>query len=103
MSVNGNKTRILESFISTAEYLIGNYLKDHPDCTTKELMPHVIGHLSTKENQEGKITRKPQPIHTLAFLIAIKELEAESVIRIDRGNVPFPMTDFESKFSLSKP
>ena len=93
----------LATYVSSAEYSIINYLKEHPDCTNKELMPHVIDCMSIKANKEGKIERKPQPIHTLAFLIAFKELEAEGLIQIERGTVPFPMTDFKSKFSLVKP
>lgn len=97
MSTNSDKTDTLEGHISTAEYLIGNYLKDNPDCKSKELMPHVINHLSIKEGKKSK----PQPIHTLAFIIAIKELEKEGVIKIERGTVPFPMTDNETRFSMA--
>jgi len=96
---NGDKLQTLESFISTAEYLIGNFLKDNSNCTTKELMPYVINHLSRKEGKESK----PQSIHTLAYIIAIKELEKEGVIHIERGNMPFPKIDSKSKFSLAKP
>jgi hypothetical protein len=99
MSTNGDKLRTLEGFISTAEYLIGNYLKDNSNCKSKELMPYVINQLSTRESE---IKHKPQPIHTLAFIIAIKEMEKEGVIKIERGTVPFPMTDNESRFSLAK-
>ena len=97
MSINSDKTDTLEGHISTAEYLIGNYLKDNSGCKSKELMPYVIGHLSVKEG----IKSRPQPIHTLAFIIAIKELEKEGVIKIERGKVPFPMTDNETRFSLA--
>jgi len=98
MSINSDKTDTLEGHISTAEYLIGNYLKDNSGCTSKTLMPYVINHLSTIEGMKSK----PQSIHTLAFIIAIKELEKEGVIKIERGKVPFPMTDNESTFSLAQ-
>ena len=99
-STEANK---LATYVSSAEYSIVNYLKEHPDCTSKELTSHVVDCISIKANKEGKIERAPQSIHTLAYLIAFKELEAEGVIKIDRGVVPFPMTDNESIFSLVKP
>ena len=98
-----DKLSELATYVSSAEYSIINYLKDHSDCTSKELTPHIIDCISIKANKEGKIERNPQPIHTLAFLIAFKELEREGVIKIDRGAIPFPMTDFKSRFSLVKP
>jgi hypothetical protein len=101
--MESNEANKLATYVSSAEYSIVNYLKEHPDCTSKELMPHVIDCMSIKANKKGEIERNPQPIHTLAFLIAFKELDAEGVIKIDRGSVPFPMTDFKSIFSLVKP
>lgn len=101
--MESNEANKLATYVSSAEYSIVNYLKEHPDCKSKELMPHVIDCMSLKANKDGKIERKPQSIHTLAYLIAFKKLEAEKVIKIDRGAVPFPMTDHESKFSLVKP
>ena len=98
-----DKLSQLATYVSSAEYSIVNYLKDHPDCTSEELTPHIIDCISIKANNEGKIERKPQAIHTLAYLIAVKELETEGVIKIERGTVPFPMTDAESRFSLVKP
>ena len=101
--MESNEANKLATYVSSAEYSIINYLKEHPDCTRKDLMPNVIDHISIKANQAGEITRRPKPIHTLAFIIAIKELEAEGLIQIERDTVPFPMTDFESRFSLVKP
>jgi len=98
-----DKLSMLATCVSSAEYSIGNYLKEHPGCTGKELMPKIIDCISIKANKEGKIERKPQSIHTLAYIISIKELENACVIKIDRGTVPFPMTDSESKFYLLKP
>lgn len=89
--------------MSTAEYVIANYLKDHNGCKKTELMPHVLNILGTHENKEGGIVTKIQPIHTLAFLIAIKEMETEGILKIDRGDLPFPLTDFKTCFSLAKP
>ena len=102
MSVPKNKTVILESLISTAEYMIGKYLKDNPDCLRTKLMPHVLENISTRENRKGEIVHDKKPIHTLAFIIAMKELEKEGVIEIDRGDVPFPMTDFKTRFRLKQ-
>jgi hypothetical protein len=99
--MNPNKTKTLESFVSTAEYVIANYLKDHNGCTREKLMPHVLNILGTHENKEGEIVTKIQSIHTLAFILAVKELEKESVIRIERFEVPFPMLDNKSQFSLA--
>ena len=101
--MESNEANKLATYVSSAEYSIVNYLKEHSGCTSKELTSHVIDHISIKANKEGEIERKPQSIHTLAYLIAFKELEAEGVIKIDRGSVPFPMTDFKSRFSLVKP
>ena len=98
-----DKLSQLATHVSSAEYSIVNYLKDHPDCASKELASHVVDCISIKANKKGEIERNPQSIHTLAYLIAFKELEAEGVIKIDRGAVPFPMTDNESIFSLVTP
>ena len=95
-------TKKLEMLVSTAEYTIVHYLKEHDGCKKKELMPQVIDQISIRQNKEGEIIHDPKPIHTLAFLIAMKELEAEGVLKIDRGDVPFPMSDFKTRFSLAK-
>jgi hypothetical protein len=98
-----DKLSQLATHVSSAEYSIINYLKEHDGCTSRDLMPYVVNSISIKANKAGKIERKPESIHTLAYLTAIKELESEKVIKIERGSVPFPMTDNESKFSLVKP
>lgn len=98
--MNVDKTRTLESLISTAEYVIGNYLKDHNDCLKEELMIHVLNSISLKENRQGDMVSNPKPIHTLAWLIAFKELEKESVIQVNRNDLTFPLIDNRSKFSL---
>jgi len=101
--MENNEANKLATYVSSAEYSIVTYLKEHPNCTDKELMPHVIYHMSIKASKKGEITHRSQPIHTLAYLIAVKELEAEGLIQIERGTVPFPMIDFKSIFSLVKP
>jgi hypothetical protein len=101
--MESNEANKLATYVSSAEYSIVTYLKEHSNCPSEELMPHVIDCMSIKANKKGIIERNPQPIHTLAYLIAFKELEAEGVIKIDRGSVPFPMTDHKSRFSLAKP
>ena len=98
--MESNEANKLATYVSSAEYSIVNYIKEHSGCVNKELMPHVIDCISIKANTAGKIEHKPTSIHTLAFLIAVKELEAEGVIQIDRGEIQFPMTDGNSKFSL---
>jgi len=95
-------TKKLEKFVSSAEYTIVHYLKEHDGCTKRKMMPQVIDQISIRENKEGEIIHDPKPIHTLTFLIAIKELEVEGVLKIDRGDVPFPSTDFKTRFSLAK-
>lgn len=43
----------------------------------------------------------PEAIHALAYILAYKELEAAGKIRISRSSgLPFPMTDFETKFEV---
>jgi len=99
--MNHNKTKTLESSVSTAEYVIANYLKDHNGCTREKLMPHVLDILGTHENKEGEVVHEIKPIHTLAFILAVKELEKEGVIRIERFEAPFPMLNSKSQFSLA--
>lgn len=99
--MNHNKTKTLESSISTAEYVIATYLKDHNGCKRHELMPHVLNILGTHKNKKGEIVTKIESIHTLAFILAVKELEKEGVIRIERFEVPFPMLDNKSQFFLA--
>lgn len=101
--MNPNKTKTLESLVSTAEYVIANFLKDHDGCKRTDLMPHVLDIIGTRENKKGEVVHETKPIHTLAFILAVKEMEKEGVIQIDRGNVPFPMTDLKTCFSLAKP
>ena len=101
--MEGDKTDKLSMLIASAEWHIIYYLKEHNDCTREKLNPYIIDAISTKTNKQGKITHKPPLIHDLAFLIAIKELEVEGLLKIDRGNLPFPMTDFVTRFSLAKP
>jgi len=101
--MEGDKTDKLSMLVSSAEWHIVQYLKEHSSCIRKELNPYVIEAISTKTNSQGKIVHKPQLIHDLAFLIAIKELEVEGLLKIDRDTVPFPMTDFVTRFSLVKP
>lgn len=96
-------TKKLEMLVASAEWVIVYYLKEHNDCVEPELLSHVRDHLSIKANKKGEIIRKPESIHTLAFLIAFKELEAEGILKIDRGNVLFPMIDGKTRFSLAKP
>ncbi len=94
--------KTLESFISTAEYVIANYLKDHADCNKKELMPHVLERINMRENKEGDTIHETKQIHILSFILAVKEMEKEGVIQVKRGNVPFPMLDNKSRFSLKQ-
>ena len=95
-----DKLRILESFISTAEYSIANYLKDHDGCGKKELMNHVLNSINLRKNRRDDVIHVTKPLHVLAWLIAFKELERESVIRVERYDVPFPMVDNKSQFYL---
>lgn len=60
------------------------FIRNHPDCTRKEL-EQIIDVKHRKAN--------------LAFILAFKELEREGTIRIARPrDVPFPMTDGETRF-----
>lgn len=98
--LNPDKSNALESIVSTAEYIIGNYLKDHNGCSRDDLMSHVLQKIGSRTNKKDELVYDPQPIHTLAFIIAIKEMEKEGILRIDRFDVPFPMTDKHTLFYL---
>ena len=100
MSENPDKTIALEGLVSTAEYIISSYLKDHNECLKEELFLHVISKIAAKENREGYMIIDQKPIHTLAWLIAFKELEMEGVITVDRKDLAFPLIDNRSRFSL---
>ena len=100
MSENSDKTNMLGGFISTAEYVIANYLKDHNGCLKRELMNHVLGVIDLHENRSNSEVHQTKPIHTLAWLIAFKEMEKEGVIRVERHDLPFPMVDDRSLFYL---
>ena len=98
--MNVDKTGTLESLISTAEYVIGDYLKDHDNCFKEELMTHVLGKIGLKEDKQGNIVIDYKPIHMLAWLIALKELEKEGIIQVNRNDLAFPLIDNRSRFSL---
>ncbi len=100
MSENSDKSNSLEGFISTAEYVIANYLKDHENCSKKELMLHVLDEINQSSNDPAATVNDTKPIHVLAWLISFKELEKEGVICINRQDLPFPVIDDRSRFSL---
>jgi hypothetical protein len=100
MSENSSKINLLESLISTAEYVMANYLKDHNGCLKRELMNHVLSVIDLHENRSNSEVHQTKPIHTLAWLIAFKEMEREGVIRVERHDLPFPMVDDRSLFYL---
>ena len=100
MSENSDRTNLLEGFISTAEYVIANYLKEHVNCPEEELYLHVLNSINLKRNRRNDTVHDTKPIHTLAFLIAFKELEKEGIIQVDRKDLEFPLIDARSRFSL---
>ena len=99
MSKNSDKINVLGNLIPTAEYAITTYLKDHGGCLKKELMEHALNTINSYE-YHGYTEHETKPIHTLAWLLAFKELEREGVIRVERYNIPFPMVDNKSQFYL---
>jgi len=99
MSKNSDKINVLGNLIPTAEYAITTYLKDHGGCLKKELMEHALDAINSYESH-GYTEHKTKPIHTLAWILAFKELELEGVIRVERYDIPFPMVDNKSQFYL---
>ena len=100
LSEDSDKIDVLGSSILTAEYVIGNYLKDHENCLKEELMLHVLNSINQRLNRKDDTVHTTKPIHVLAWLIAYKELENEGVIIVDRKDLPFPTIDNRSRFSL---
>lgn len=77
------------------------FLRQNKSCTCLELEKYVINKLNRKIMRDGRIVHRTKPIHSLSFILAYKELESEEQIRIIRSvGVPFPMTDFETLFSI---
>lgn len=78
------------------------YLRDNGLSKRLELERYVINILNIKERRDGTILHRTKPIHGLAFILAYKELESMDQIEIQRPTgVPFPMTDFETLFSVN--
>ena len=84
----------IETLVATAKESILRHLKEKP-LSGKELGKSVIHSTGGKDG--------PTPIHTLAFILAYKELEQNGEIRIARPrDIPFPATDYETTFELVK-
>lgn len=97
--------------IKYAKSEIERALKGVP-ITLRELERRVLLNITLKRDRFGSIvyndnTGKPvriqKPIHRLAIILAYKQLEEEGKIVIQRpANVPFPMTDYATQFSMRR-
>lgn len=95
MTVESDSLAKLRRLTSTVKHFILHYLENKNEVSRQELESYVLNHLKTK--RDGTI-HHIQPIHSLAFVIGYKELEAEGRILINRDDTPFPMTDSKTKF-----
>ena len=91
----------LNSLVIDAMRMIERYLKDKINSKEASLEKSTLWALSMKEKKDGTITHEIKPIHMLAFILAYKKLETEGKITIQRPkDVPYPMTDYETLFSI---
>jgi len=91
----------LSILTAKAKHQIVYYLRDHGACKGQELERAVTDIISIRERKDGTIIHDSKPIHHLAFILAYKELESTNEIIIQRpSNIPFPMTDFRTVFSI---
>ena len=97
-------TKELDTLARSAKRAIIQCLGTHGTRSGKDLVSSVLSIIDVKENKDGEIEHVPKSIHMLAFIIAYKELEREGQIVICRfANIPFPMTDYRTIFTLYKP
>jgi len=93
----------LRHLTNRAKNEILRFLQTHVSCKQPELEEHVLNFINERQNREGIPVHETKPIHGLAFILAYKELEADNQIKISRPyDVPFPMTDAETVFSLAE-
>lgn len=86
----------LSKLVSKAKDCMLEHLKTG-SALNPELEQHVLSIINVKKKTKQHVT---EPVHILAYILAYKELEAEGKIKIERGNVPFPTTDFGTVFAL---
>ena len=97
-------TKELDKLARSAKRAIIQCLGTHGTRSGKDLVSSVLSIIDVKEKKDGEIEHVPKPIHMLAFIIAYKELEREGQIIISRpANIPFPMTDYRTTFTLHNP
>ena len=90
----------LLSLTKKGKRAILRYLRNNGSCKRLELERYVMSILNMKELKDGTIVHRTKPIHSLAFILAHEELESTEEIKIQRRGIPYPMTDFETIFSL---
>lgn len=101
MSVE-EKLKLLRLVDEAKEYIL-KFLQDKPSCKRSELDKYIFQRLSLKLKNDGTITHRHKPEHGLAYILAYKQLESTGEIEIQRPvRVPFPMTDWETVFSLKE-
>lgn len=67
-----------------------------------ELEHYVLHSINMTEKLDGTVKHVTKLVHKIAFIKAYKRLEAEGKIEIKRERTPFPMTDFETVFTLKQ-
>jgi len=91
----------LQVLTDLAKWLIIVKLKQKSPQMLRQLQDPVIEKLGEKTNREGETVHRYEPVHTLAFIRAYKELEAQKLIKISRpADIPFPATDNRTEFAL---
>lgn len=97
---NKDENLKLRIMIRKAKRAVLKFLAENESCRRLELEKYVINKLNRKMLRDGRIIHRTKPIHSLAFILAYKELESSEEIKIDRrSGIPYPMTDFETLFS----
>ena len=92
----------LTPLVERAKKNILNRLHEQGTCRKPRLETYVVQDLTKKVRKDGKVVHRRRLIHELAFILAYKQLESLKKINIQRPpNVPHPMTDFETTFSLN--
>ena len=90
----------LRRLTSSAKYWLLKYLRENSIVQRLTLEPYVLSRINITQKRDETMVHRTKPIHSVAFILAYKELEAQGEIEIKRGSIPFPMTDFETTFTL---
>ena len=80
------KKQSFKEFVASLKPNMLSFIEKHPDCTRLQL---------------EEVVDLRRSLARLAFIRAYKALEAEGAIKVTRpSDVPFPVTDFETRFQL---